>query len=151
MRIEKARIALLVFSFCCSVWISFYHSLPTAIIAYAFLDYNMQNQQRVPLFRDGSYCISPFFQSVCNQTTFTLSDKTEPKKVEKYPPSLGSYNDSQARHSTNYQQISAEDTARSPPTQHISEKSICIAYPDKYRKRHSYSLPRYSGLYCISE
>lgn len=80
-----------------------------------------------------------------------FSTKPNPKKVEKYPPSLGSYNDSQARHSTNYQQISAEDTARSPPTQHISEKSICIAYPDKYRKRHSYSLPRYSGLYCISE
>lgn len=54
MRIEKARIALLVFSFCCSVWISSYHSLPTAIIAYAFSIYNMQFCWIVPLFWDES-------------------------------------------------------------------------------------------------
>lgn len=80
--------------------------------------------------------VSGNFSSQCAiEPHSPLPTKTKRAKVEKYPPSLGNYNDSQARYSTSYQQISALDTARSSPIQHISEKSICIAYPDKYRKK----------------
>lgn len=36
-----------------------------AIIAYAFLDYNMQKQQPIPLFGDGSRIVSGYFSSQC--------------------------------------------------------------------------------------
>ena len=102
--------------------------LPTAIIAYAFLDYNMQNQWSIPIFWDGSYRIGLFFQSVCSLTTFTPYDKTETAQRLKVPPPtyiiLKYYDISAATHTS-----PIDHTIKEPyTTNNIYQKKVfCIA------------------------
>lgn len=129
-----------------------YNFLPMAIIAYAFLDYNMQNQQPIPLFWDGSYRIGLFFQWVCNLTTFTPYDKTETAQRLKVPPPHLYHTKILGYISSNAHKPDRPHNQRTIHNQqYISEKSVLHSFQtDNHRKRHSHSLPRYNRLYNIS-
>ena len=126
--------------------------MPTAIIAYAFLDYNMQNQWSIPIFWDGSYRIGLFFQSVCSLTTFTPYDKTETAQRLKVPPPYPYHTKILGYISSNAHKPDRPHNQRTiHDQQHISEKSVLHSFQtDNHRKRHSHSLPIYSRLYNIS-
>ena len=123
-----------------------YNFLPTAIIAYAFLDYNMQNQWSIPIFWDGSCRIGLFFQSVCSLTTFTPYDKTETAQRLKVPPPYPYHTKILGYISSNAHKPDRPHNQRTiHDQQHISEKSVLHSFQtDNHRKRHSHSLPRYN-------
>ena len=126
--------------------------MPTAIIAYAFLDYNMQNQWSIPIFWDGSYRIGLFFQSVCSLTTFTPYDKTETAQRLKVPPPYPYHTKILGYISSNAHKPDRPHNQRTiHDQQHISGKSVLHSFrTGRHRKRHSHSLPRYNPDCTIS-
>lgn len=100
-----------------------------AIIAYAFLDYNMQNQWSIPIFWDGSYRIGLFFQSVCSLTTFTPYDKTETAQRLKVPPPYLYHTKILGYISSNARTSPIDHTIKEPyTTNNIYQKKVfCIA------------------------
>lgn len=100
-----------------------------AIIAYAFLDYNMQNQWSIPIFWDGSYRIGLFFQSVCSLTTFTPYDKTETAQRLKVPPPYPYHTKILGYISSNARTSPIDHTIKEPyTTNNIYQKKVfCIA------------------------